>query len=147
MFQYVCRCILEQQFKCRGFDYEVLKQTCWLTELTPERAYGINVRDGWDYYERDPGKVFLWQISFICLYVCQWCFQFLQHLSFHDMRFCQIIWQIFTQGRAKKIVNPQPLDHHSNTLLSVLAWYVLGRRFLKWALFHAPLQILDFGNF
>ena len=22
---------------------------------------------------------------------------------FHDRRFCQIIWQIFTQGRAKKI--------------------------------------------
>ena len=28
-------------------------------------------------------------------------------------------------------LKPGPLDHHSNALLTVLAWYVLGRRFLK----------------
>ena len=28
-------------------------------------------------------------------------------------------------------LNPQPLDQHSNALLTVLAWYVLSRRFLK----------------
>ena len=29
-------------------------------------------------------------------------------LVFHDRRFCQIIWQIFTQGRAKKIRQKLP---------------------------------------
>ena len=28
-------------------------------------------------------------------------------------------------------LNPRPLDHYSNVLLTVLAWYVLARRFLK----------------
>ena len=28
-------------------------------------------------------------------------------------------------------LNPGSLDHHSNALLTVLAWYVLARRFLK----------------
>ncbi len=56
-FSFACRCVLEYQFKCEGFDYEVLPETCWLTELTPERAHGINVADGWDYYERNPGKL------------------------------------------------------------------------------------------
>ncbi len=50
------RCVLEAQFKCRGFDYEVPRQICWLTELSPEQALGINVVDGWDYYEKSPGK-------------------------------------------------------------------------------------------
>ena len=41
-------------------------------------------------------------------------------LVFHDMRFCQIIWQIFTYRRAKKIhqklppVGIEPLNHHAN---------------------------------
>ena len=44
-------------------------------------------------------------------------------------------------------LNPGTLDHHSDTLLTVLAWYVLGRRFLKRALFHVALHILDFDHF
>ena len=50
------RCILENYFKCRGFDYEILSHACWLTELTPERAKGVNIVDGWDYYEKSPGE-------------------------------------------------------------------------------------------
>ena len=57
LFLFANRCVFEYQFKCRGFDYEVLGKTCWLTELTPEQAYGINVVDGWDYYERNPGNI------------------------------------------------------------------------------------------
>ena len=71
------------------------------------------------------------------------------------MRFCQIVWQISTHGRAKKKfvkncpqlgLNLGPPDHHSNALLTVLVWYLLARRFLKWALFQAPLHILDFSR-
>ena len=47
-------------------------------------------------------------------------------LVFHDTHFCQIIWQIFTQGRAKKFrqnsppvgLNPWPLYHHAKALWS-----------------------------
>ena len=43
---------------------------------------------------------------------------------FHDRRFCQIIWQIFTQGKVKKIFKncpqwdwkPGPLDLQANAL-------------------------------
>ena len=51
------------------------------------------------------------------------------------------------QNCPQRGLNPGPFDHHSNALVTVLAWYVLARRFLKWALFHAPLHILDFGHF
>ena len=40
-------------------------------------------------------------------------------------------------------LNPRPPDHHANALLTVLGRNLLGRRFLKWALFHAPLHMLD----
>ena len=50
------RCILETFFKCRGFDYEKTTRMCYLTELTTERAGGLNVNPGWDFYERTPGK-------------------------------------------------------------------------------------------
>ena len=48
---------------------------------------------------------------------------------FHDRRFCQIIWQIFTQGRAKKIcqklphwgLKPGPPDHEANALPTELS--------------------------
>ncbi len=49
-------CILEAYFKCRGFDYQVTSQTCWLTELTSERMGGISIMTGWDFYEKAPGK-------------------------------------------------------------------------------------------
>ena len=56
-----------------------------------------------------------------------------------------------TQNSAKNCpqsgLSPGLLDHHSNTLLTVLAWCLLGRRFVKWAFFHAPLHILNFGHF
>jgi len=48
------RCILETYFKCRGFDYELRTHACWLTELTTERAAGVQRNNGWDYYERTP---------------------------------------------------------------------------------------------
>ena len=41
-------------------------------------------------------------------------------------------------------LNPQLPDHQSHALPTVLARNLLGRRFLKWALFHAPLHMLDF---
>ena len=44
-------------------------------------------------------------------------------------------------------LNPQPPDHHSNALLTVLGRCLLSRRFLKRALFHAPLHMLDFDYF
>ena len=34
--------------------------------------------------------------------------QFCLNWVFHDRRFCQIIWQIFTQGRAKKFIKNCP---------------------------------------
>ena len=41
---------------------------------------------------------------------------------FHDTHFCQVIWQIFIQGRAKKLpqVGIEPRTCHSNALLTVL---------------------------
>lgn len=48
-------CILENYFKCRGFDYEQVSRSCWLTELTPERAKGVNIMEGWNYFEKSPG--------------------------------------------------------------------------------------------
>ena len=62
---------------------------------------------------------------------------------FHDRRVCQIIWQIFRQGRTKKIVKncpqwvlkPEPPDLQANALPTELGRNLLGRRFLKWALF------------
>ena len=62
---------------------------------------------------------------------------------FHDRRCCQIIWQIFTWIRAKKYVKncpqwglkPGPLDLQDNALPTELGRNLLGRRFLKWALF------------
>ena len=63
---------------------------------------------------------------------------------FHDRRFCQIIWQIFTQGRAKK--NSSKIAHSGDwnqdlrifrpmPLPTELGRNLLDRRFLKWALF------------
>ena len=63
---------------------------------------------------------------------------------FHDRRFCQIIWQIFTQGRAKKKnhqklppvgLKPGPPDLQANALSAELGRNLLSWRFLKWALF------------
>ena len=39
--------------------------------------------------------------------------------------------------------NPGPPDHHSNAQPTDLGWNLLGRRFLKWALFHALRHMLD----
>ena len=44
-------------------------------------------------------------------------------------------------------LNSQPPDHDSNALTTELGRNLLGRRFLKWALFHAPLYMLDFVHF
>ena len=62
---------------------------------------------------------------------------------FHDRHFCQIIWQIFTQGRAKKFIKncpqwglkPGPPNLQANALPTELGRNLSGRRFLKWALF------------
>ena len=67
-------------------------------------------------------------------------FYFTGNLVFHDTRFCQIILTNLytvkseknsTKNCAQWGLNPGPLDHHSNALLTVLAWYVLVKRFLK----------------
>ena len=50
---------------------------------------------------------------------------------FHNRHFCQTIWQIFTQGRANKISSKIAPSRDWNQDL----WNLLGRRFLKWALF------------
>ena len=50
------RCILELTFKCRGFDYQGNPKICWLTELTPQTAGGVQIFAGADYYERSSGK-------------------------------------------------------------------------------------------
>ena len=63
--------------------------------------------------------------------------------SFHDTCFCHNLTDQKSKKKFNKNciqlgLNPGPLDHHSNALLTVLTRYVLARRFLKWALFHAP---------
>ena len=54
---------------------------------------------------------------------------------FHDRSFCQIIWQIFTQGRAKKKfikncpqwgLKPGPLDLQANALPTELSQHSVG---------------------
>ena len=47
----------------------------------------------------------------------------------------------FVKNCPQSGLNQGPLDHHSNTLLAVLVWHVLARRFLKWAWFYVPLHI------
>ena len=74
---------------------------------------------------------------------------------FHDRCFCQIIWQIFTQGRANKFrqkfppmgIETRTSDHQANALPTELGRNLLGRRFLKWTLFHVPLHMLDLCSF
>ena len=44
-------------------------------------------------------------------------------------------------------LNPQSPDLHSNALPTELGRNLLDRRFLKLALFHAPLHVLDFDYF
>ena len=93
-----------------------------------------------------------WQHIFICIFIgdivhgtCingnfKTC---LSILVFHDMHFCQIIWQIYSYTEQNQFhqklhlvgLNPQPLDHHSYALPTELGRNLLSRRFLKWALF------------
>ena len=65
---------------------------------------------------------------------------------FHVRRFCQIIWLSdrfkVTQNKINFVkncpqwdLNSQPSDHDSNALTTELGRNLLGRRFLKWALF------------
>ena len=61
---------------------------------------------------------------------------------FDNKRFCQIIWQIFTQEEQKKSskIAPSGLETRTsgssgNALPTELGSNLLGRRFLKWALF------------
>ena len=44
-------------------------------------------------------------------------------------------------------LKPGPLDLQANVLPTELGRNLLGRKFLKWALFHAPLHMLDLGLF
>ncbi|KAL4218727.1 hypothetical protein ACF0H5_021315 [Mactra antiquata] len=46
------RCILEMSFKCLGFDYEVNRKTCWLTDKTVHDVGGLTSRTKTDFYER-----------------------------------------------------------------------------------------------
>ena len=55
---------------------------------------------------------------------------------FHDRRYCQIVWQIFTQGRAKKKfvkncpqwdLKPGPLDLQANALPTELSQHSVAR--------------------
>lgn len=50
------RCVLELDFRCRGFDYEVQQRNCWLTELTPAHSDGVVIHPGTDFYERKECK-------------------------------------------------------------------------------------------
>ncbi|XP_060071928.1 uncharacterized protein LOC132551801 [Ylistrum balloti] len=46
------RCILEVNFRCQGFDYEVRQRNCWLSDLTPKDSGGVIILPGTDFYER-----------------------------------------------------------------------------------------------
>lgn len=46
------RCIYEVVFQCRGFDYDRLLLTCWLTELDVNSAGGVLRQQYFDYYSK-----------------------------------------------------------------------------------------------
>ena len=49
------RCVFEQNFRCRGFDYEPGYGNCWLTDLTVAQSEGVKFHQGADFYEMDLG--------------------------------------------------------------------------------------------
>ena len=66
-------------------------------------------------------------------------------IGFFTIRSSEDLSEIYgkEQNKFNQKLPPISIDPRVSRLLTVLAWYVFGRRFLKWALFHAPLHILD----